>query len=166
VTRRKYDSLCWKFNHKDMFPVLGVVAHAFNPSTQEAEADRFLSSRPAWSTEWVPGQPGLHRETLSQKSNKQTATTTKPTKSFLLSKLLLIIEYLFYTRLNTIILIIFISHKIIITIAKMKIAIICFMFGLWTIGIVGHKDKICWFKSVMKGIVSYNVHYSLFAIAL
>jgi hypothetical protein len=29
---------------------LGVVAHVFNPSTQEAEAGGFLSSRPAWST--------------------------------------------------------------------------------------------------------------------
>jgi hypothetical protein len=28
-----------------------VVVHAFNPSTWEAEAGRFLSSRPAWSTE-------------------------------------------------------------------------------------------------------------------
>jgi hypothetical protein len=28
-----------------------VVAHAFNLSTWEAEAGRFLSSRPAWSTE-------------------------------------------------------------------------------------------------------------------
>jgi hypothetical protein len=28
-----------------------VVAHAFNPSTWEAEAGRFLSSKPAWSTE-------------------------------------------------------------------------------------------------------------------
>jgi hypothetical protein len=28
----------------------GVVAHAFNPSTLEAEAAEFLSSRPAWST--------------------------------------------------------------------------------------------------------------------
>jgi hypothetical protein len=29
---------------------LGVVAQDFNPSTQEAEAGGFLSSRPAWST--------------------------------------------------------------------------------------------------------------------
>jgi hypothetical protein len=28
----------------------GVVAHAFNASTREAEAGGFLSSRPAWST--------------------------------------------------------------------------------------------------------------------
>jgi hypothetical protein len=43
--------------------------------TWEAEAGGFLSWRPAWSTEWVPGQPGLHRETLSKKQNK-----TKPKK--------------------------------------------------------------------------------------
>jgi hypothetical protein len=49
-----------------------VVAHAFNPSTWEAEAGGFLSSRPAWSTKRVPGQPGLHRETLSQKKTKET----------------------------------------------------------------------------------------------
>jgi major histocompatibility complex class I len=36
-----------------------VVAHAFNPSTWEAEAGGFLSSRPAWSTKWAPGQPKL-----------------------------------------------------------------------------------------------------------
>jgi hypothetical protein len=51
------------------------VAHArLNPSTWKAKAGRFLSSRPAWSTEWVPGQPGLHRETLSRKTktDKQT----------------------------------------------------------------------------------------------
>jgi hypothetical protein len=47
------------------------VAHACNPSTREAEAGGFLSSRPAWSTERVPGQPGLHRETLSQKTQKK-----------------------------------------------------------------------------------------------
>jgi hypothetical protein len=49
----------------------GVVAHAFNPSTREAEAGGFLSSRPAWSTKWAPGQPGLHRETLSRKTKKK-----------------------------------------------------------------------------------------------
>jgi hypothetical protein len=27
-----------------------VVVHTFNPSTREAEAGRFLSSKPAWST--------------------------------------------------------------------------------------------------------------------
>jgi hypothetical protein len=49
----------------------GVVAHAFNPSTWEAEASRFLSLRPVWSIEFVPAQPGLHRETPSQKNKKQ-----------------------------------------------------------------------------------------------
>ena len=50
-----------------------VVAHAFNPSTLEAEAGDFLSLRPTWST----GQPGLYRETLSRKTktNKQTNQT-------------------------------------------------------------------------------------------
>ena len=32
----------------------GVVAHAFNPSTREAKAGVFLSSRPAWSTQRNP----------------------------------------------------------------------------------------------------------------
>jgi hypothetical protein len=31
-------------------PKPGVVAHAFDPSSLEAEVGRFLSSRPAWST--------------------------------------------------------------------------------------------------------------------
>jgi hypothetical protein len=56
----------------------GMVAHAFNPSTREAEAGGFLSSKPAWSTELVPGQPGLFRETLSGKTkNKQTNKNKK-----------------------------------------------------------------------------------------
>jgi hypothetical protein len=59
---------------------LGVVAHSFNPSTQEAEAGIFLSSRPAWSTESVPGQPGLHRETQSLEEKKQK-TKNKQTKN-------------------------------------------------------------------------------------
>ena len=48
-----------------------MVAHAFNPSTQEAETSGSQSLRPAWSIEGVPGQPGLHRETMSQKKKKK-----------------------------------------------------------------------------------------------
>jgi hypothetical protein len=48
-----------------------MVAHTFNPSTWEAEAGEFLSLRPTWSTEWVPGQAGLYRETLFQKSENK-----------------------------------------------------------------------------------------------
>jgi hypothetical protein len=36
---------------KNSNPKPGVVAHTFYPSTWEAEAGGFLSSRPAWSTE-------------------------------------------------------------------------------------------------------------------
>jgi hypothetical protein len=32
------------------FQISKVMVHAFNPSTQEAEAGGFLISRPAWST--------------------------------------------------------------------------------------------------------------------
>ena len=47
-----------------------MVAHAYNPSTCEAEGGRSLSLRPAWSTEEVPEQPESQGETLSQKANK------------------------------------------------------------------------------------------------
>jgi hypothetical protein len=33
-----------------------MVAHVFNPSTWEAEAGGFLSSSPAWSTEFQDSQ--------------------------------------------------------------------------------------------------------------
>jgi hypothetical protein len=37
----------------------------------------FVSSRPAWSTEQVPGQLGLHKETLSKNKN-QIKTKQQP----------------------------------------------------------------------------------------
>jgi hypothetical protein len=51
------------------------VVYVFNPSTWEAE--KFLSPRPPWSTGWVPEQPGLHRETLSQKKKKKKKKKNK-----------------------------------------------------------------------------------------
>jgi hypothetical protein len=64
------------FNHMDKEEGGGgvVVAHVLNPSTWEAEAGRFLSSK---STEWVPGQPGLHRETLSRKNKTKQKKQNK-----------------------------------------------------------------------------------------
>jgi hypothetical protein len=59
-----------------------VVVHTFNPSTRKAEAGGFLSSRPAWSTKWVPGQPGLHRETLSRKTQKEKKNPSQVHKYF------------------------------------------------------------------------------------
>jgi hypothetical protein len=47
------------------------MVHTFNPSTQKAVADSSPGSRPASSTEQDPGQPGLHRETLSQKQKER-----------------------------------------------------------------------------------------------
>ena len=51
-----------------------MVVHTFNPSTWEAGAGRSLSSSPAWSTEGVPGKPGLQRETVAQKSQTKPQT--------------------------------------------------------------------------------------------
>jgi hypothetical protein len=53
-----------------MSQVVGAV-HDFNPSTQEAEAD-LCEFKASLVYRWVSGQPGLHKETLSQnKTNKQ-----------------------------------------------------------------------------------------------
>ena len=55
-----------------------MVANTFNPSTQEAEAGGSLSLRPAWSTEQVPGQPGLfQKKTKRGKSAKYMYFKTK-----------------------------------------------------------------------------------------
>ena len=59
----KTKSIQWAKKYRD--GQAGVV-DAFDLSTQEAEAGKSLSSRPAWSTQQVPGHPGIHREILSQ----------------------------------------------------------------------------------------------------
>jgi hypothetical protein len=51
-----------------------VVAHTFNPSTWEAEAGRFLSLRPAWSTDsqGYTEKPCLKKQNKTKQTNKQT----------------------------------------------------------------------------------------------
>jgi hypothetical protein len=68
--------------------IQAMVAHAFNSNTLEAETGGSLSSRAAWYTKWLPGQPGLHRETLSQKAeqNKANQNKTLVMKSWLRGK--------------------------------------------------------------------------------
>ena len=48
-----------------------MVVHTFNSNIREAEAGGSLSSKLTWALGWVPGQLGLHRETLSQKNKKK-----------------------------------------------------------------------------------------------
>jgi hypothetical protein len=44
----------------------------FNPSTKDEEVSgSTVSSRPSWFTEYVPGQPGLHREILLKNPEKK-----------------------------------------------------------------------------------------------
>ena len=65
-----------------------LEVHAFNNSTWEAEAGGFVILRPAWTSQWAPGQPGLHREAclgkrnLSRKKKKLSNEHPFPTSEF------------------------------------------------------------------------------------
>jgi hypothetical protein len=55
-----------------------VVVHAFNPRTWEAEAGRFLSSRPARATK---RNPALKKKKKNQKNKPQKNKKQKQTKA-------------------------------------------------------------------------------------
>jgi hypothetical protein len=57
-----------------------VVACIFDPSTREAEAGKSLSLRPAWSTEGVLVQPGLHRKKTKTKTKNPPVLKNKTQK--------------------------------------------------------------------------------------
>jgi hypothetical protein len=58
-----------------------VVAHAFSPSTREAEAGGFLSSRPAWSTsEFQDSQGYTEKPCLKKKKRKEKKRKEKKRK--------------------------------------------------------------------------------------
>jgi hypothetical protein len=57
-----------------------VVAHAFNPSTWEAEAGGFrVRGQPGLQSEFQDSQGYIHRETLSRKIKKQNIKQNKKT---------------------------------------------------------------------------------------
>jgi hypothetical protein len=55
---------------KSLEQLLATVTHTFNPSTQ-GDRSRWilLSVKPTQSPQKIPGQPGLHKETLAQNKN-------------------------------------------------------------------------------------------------
>jgi hypothetical protein len=57
-----------------------VVVHTFNPSTWEAEAGEFLSSRPAWSTSEFQDSQGYTEKPCLEKPKKNQKTKTKNEK--------------------------------------------------------------------------------------
>jgi hypothetical protein len=57
----------------------GVVEYAFNPSTWEAEAGRFLSSRPAWSTKSSTTARAIQRNPVSKDQKKKKKNKKKKT---------------------------------------------------------------------------------------
>jgi hypothetical protein len=68
---------CWEMLYKkdDMVWVQFISkTHAETHSPLESQVFGFLSSRPAWSIERVPGQSGLYRKTLSRKKKKKKKT--------------------------------------------------------------------------------------------
>jgi hypothetical protein len=76
---KKYYSKCFRPNAYFHLSILsfskpwvrpGVVAHTFNPSTREAEAGRFLSSR--------PGQPRLQRNPVWKNQKPKKKKKKKP----------------------------------------------------------------------------------------
>jgi hypothetical protein len=70
--REREFSICVPSITQDKSTQPGVVAHTFSPSTREAEAGGFLSSRPAWSTERVQDSQGYtEKPCLETKQNKQ-----------------------------------------------------------------------------------------------
>jgi hypothetical protein len=54
-----------------------LVAHAFNPSTREAEVGRYLSSRPAWSIQRNPVSKNKTKNKQTKKPKNQTKQTNK-----------------------------------------------------------------------------------------
>jgi hypothetical protein len=56
------------------------MVHAFNPSTWEAEAGRFLCSRPAWSKSEIQNSQGYTEKPCLEKLKKRKTEKKKKKK--------------------------------------------------------------------------------------
>jgi hypothetical protein len=70
------DFLAFKDNNR-----LGMVAHTFNPSTWEAEAGRFLSSRPACLQSEFQDSQGYTKKLCLENQTKPNQTKPKQNKT-------------------------------------------------------------------------------------
>jgi hypothetical protein len=78
-----------------------VLAHAFNPSTQEAEAGGFLSLRPAWSTELSSKTArATQRNPVLKKQKKKERKEKKASPGPCLTALNSASIYLFHTLIE------------------------------------------------------------------
>lgn len=75
-----------------------VVAHAFNPCTQEAEAGRALSWRPAWTTSEFQDSHS-YKERLASKKEPQTPKSNEYTKTQQNKKLILFAQCFYTVRI-------------------------------------------------------------------
>ena len=66
-------------NQKTQKPGQALVAHAFNPSTPEAEAGRFLRSRLVYKVSFRTAR-AIQRNPVSEKKQNKTKQTNKPEK--------------------------------------------------------------------------------------
>ena len=64
-----------------------MVAHAFNPSTREAEAGGFLSSRPGLQNEFQDSQGYTEKPCLEKTKNKKIKNKLKKSYLILLKKI-------------------------------------------------------------------------------
>ena len=96
-----YVTICFNYYYQTVQScnknIKSIVAHTFIPALARQRQTEFkssLSSRPTWSTEQVPQQLGLHRETLSQHMHTpqtyKLATTNRTLKYYKLGLLSLV----------------------------------------------------------------------------
>jgi hypothetical protein len=80
------------------------LAHPFNPSTREAEAGGFLSSRPACSTEFQDSQSYTEKACLEKqktKQNKKKILISRTVRNIIKDTFMIVRMILIFSTVNT-----------------------------------------------------------------